>query len=114
MNLRAASNARNWSPIGMALRSKYRASKRRSRYRTSPGFSGSIWLVGSFASGTAFTGCTSTVAGAGIASFWNSKNLMACGAPSSVTVKSLAVRPSTGWPLLSVTETVSITNCVLA
>ena len=32
-------------------------------------------------------------------------------APSSVTVKSFAVRPSTGLPLLSFTSTVSIFNC---
>src|SRR6266404_5329740 len=38
---------------------------------------------------------------------------MVCGAPSSVTVKSFAVRPSTGLPFLSLTVTVSTTNCVL-
>src|ERR1700722_3881025 len=38
---------------------------------------------------------------------------MACSAPSSVTVKSFAVRPSTGLPLLSFTFTVSITNWLL-
>src|ERR1700687_4735940 len=38
---------------------------------------------------------------------------MVCGAPSSVTVKSLALRFSTGLPCLSFTETVSITNWLL-
>jgi hypothetical protein len=39
---------------------------------------------------------------------------MVCATPSSVTVKSLAVSPSTGLPFLSFTETVSTTSCVLA
>src|SRR5277367_5016206 len=38
---------------------------------------------------------------------------MACSAPSSVTVKSFAVSPATGWPLLSFTFTVSIANWLL-
>src|SRR5580692_990702 len=38
---------------------------------------------------------------------------MLCSAPSSVTVKSFAVRPSTGLPLLSFTFTVSTTNWLL-
>src|ERR1700733_146841 len=38
---------------------------------------------------------------------------MACSAPSSVTVKSFAVSPSTGLPLLSFTFTVSTTNWLL-
>src|SRR5579863_8030602 len=38
---------------------------------------------------------------------------MACGAPSSVTVKSFIVSPSTLFPLLSRTVTVSITSWVL-
>ena len=47
-------------------------------------------------------------------SFWNSQKLMVCATPSSVIVKSLAVSPSTGFPFLSFTVTVSITSCVLA
>ena len=39
---------------------------------------------------------------------------MVCGTPFSVTVKSLAVRPSIGLPLLSFTVTVSTTSCVVA
>src|SRR5271156_5370507 len=38
---------------------------------------------------------------------------MVCSAPSSVTVKSFAVSPSTTLPLLSFTFTVSITNWLL-
>ena len=46
-------------------------------------------------------------------SFWNSKKLMVCGTPSSVMMKSFAVRPSIGLPFLSLTLTVSTTSCVL-
>src|SRR5580658_1658646 len=42
-----------------------------------------------------------------------SKKRISCGAPFSVTVKSLAVKPSIGLPFLSVTTTDSTTNCVL-
>ena len=42
------------------------------------------------------------------------RNVIVCGTPSSVTVKSLAVSPSTGLPLLSFTVTVSTTSWVLA
>src|ERR1700729_2972940 len=38
---------------------------------------------------------------------------MLCSAPSSVTVKSFALNPSTALPLLSFTFTVSITNWLL-
>ena len=47
-------------------------------------------------------------------SFWYSKNLIVCGLPSSVTVKSSAVRPSIALPFLSLTVTSSTTSCALA
>ncbi len=63
------------------------------------------------------TGICSARAGSGGAgpsgSFWYSKNAMVWGFPSSVIVKSLAVRPSTGLPLLSLALTISTTNCAL-
>src|SRR5580693_3195723 len=38
---------------------------------------------------------------------------MVCATPSSVMMKSFAVSPSMGLPLLSLTETVSTTSCVV-
>src|SRR5579862_1818146 len=51
--------------------------------------------------------------GAGVSSsFWNSQMLTSCATPSSVITKSLAVRPSMIFPLLSRAITVSITRLV--
>ena len=60
-----------------------------------------------------------TILGAGCAngvssSRWNSKTLTCCGFPSSLTVKSEGFRFSMGLPSLSFTETLMITNCVVA
>src|SRR5260370_20124426 len=98
----------------MAVRSKYSAIKRRWRYLMSSGGSGAmaVWASLGTGAGSTVTGGRGSASTAS-SSFWNSKNLMAWGTPSSVTVKSLAVRPSMGLPLLSLTLTVWITNWVL-
>ena len=62
-----------------------------------------------------FSGCGGAAGAAlGVSgSFWCSQKRMVCGTPFSVTVKSLAVSPSMGFPFLSFTTTVSTTSCVL-
>src|SRR5690349_12879787 len=77
----------------------------------SPGDSGAIWVA---VTGVTLAGC-GVGSGASPASwsFWNSQNLIVCGTPFSVTVKSLAVRPSMRLPFLSLTLTISTTSCVL-
>src|SRR5450432_1197155 len=86
----------------------------------SPGRSGAICVMVTGGAGVAGAGVTGAgVTGAGVTgaaggastSFWYSQKLMVWGTLSSVTVKSLAVRPSMGLPFLSVTVTVSITSC---
>src|SRR5260370_42556705 len=79
------------------------------------GVMGATLLSGPGGAAAATTGSGEGAAAAGAVSciFWNSQKLMVCATPSSVMVKSLAVRPSMGLPLLSVTLTVSTTNWVL-
>src|SRR5260370_23152917 len=79
------------------------------------GVMGATLLSGPGGAAAATTGSGEGAAAAGAVSciFWNSQKLMVCATPSSVMVKSLAVRPSMGLPFLSVTPTVSITNWVL-
>ena len=97
----------------MAVISKYSASRRRSLY----------WCCRAFrrrcACGPVCRRCGCVPAQSGpvrrpecLAGSDARRSLMVCGAPFSVMVKSLAVRPSTGLPCLSVTATVSMTNCV--
>src|SRR5580658_2989167 len=122
MKCRAAAKARIWSETGMAVRSKYKASRRRSRYTAG---SGGATAPRALVAGGAETAPAETVgevtgaiaAGAsGVAdswSSWYSQILMVCGFPSSVRMKSLEVRPPMGLPFLSLTLTVRITSCVL-
>src|SRR5881275_2516652 len=71
------------------------------------GAAGAAGAAAGAAAGGAATGSAAS------SSFWNSQNVMVWGTPFSVTVKSLAVSPSTMLPLLSFTLTISTTSCVL-
>src|SRR5260221_545240 len=111
MNLRDALYARCRSCVGIDVRSKYSTRSRLSRYGMLPGVEEVI--LASVADGTAppvVAGRAATGVGAGgnasaeagpafaegvVDRRWNSAKLTFCGSPSSVTVKSLAVSPST-------------------
>ena len=119
MYFRAALYARSRSGGGIAVRSKYRTSSRRLRYRMSPG--GDDAIRASVVGATLFAAAGGGAAGAAGAAAsgvpspivtwpdaatvivgrrWNSTKLTICGSPSSVTMKSFAVRPSIGLPVL--------------
>src|SRR5579872_5554649 len=122
MNFKACVWARIWSGIGMEVRSKNMTIRRRSLYFRSPGFSGAMALAVTALMAAGSAGLEGSCAGRGfnswgtgvVSSSWKVQILTSCGLPSSVTVKSLAVRPLMGLPSLSFTLTISTISVALA